>query len=452
MSTPLTRVTISAEERTAELLLPSDQPIGTLLPRLGEILDTPNDAGHTETSATRETVERRALNLLGGPAISERESLRQAGVMDGSWLMLTSVEEALPEPIVYDVADVVEEELPAAQGASESAARDLVVAALGAVGILIAFSLFVRWAPHLVPAAVVALSAACWTAGALLRWENSRRSPVLTVLPFVIVAWGLFLDPGDAQRSVWVLAGTVLLTQLSRELSRRSWRGAVAVLTVAVIMAAVWVLSILLTTSLSDAAAVSGSAAILVLGLVPRWAIGVAGLNALDDRRTREHKVRRPSVAAALSVAHRSLQGTMLWLGGSVALGAVVISTREVNSWWDIPLLAVWAVVILLRIRHFPLAIQRVTLGTSGAVVFYALAGALVAAFGQSWWMLVASILAGLVAVVVLAKGPAQAAPHIAAQGRIQGDRIEFVAATAIIPLVVGHFGLYAALLGTFQN
>ena len=108
--------------------------------------------------------------------------------------------------------------------------------------------------------------------------------------------------------------------------------------------------------------------------------------------------------------------------------------------------------MILLRIRHFPLAIQRVTLGTSGALVFYALAGALVAAFGQSWWMLVASILAGLVAVVVLAKGPAQAAPHIAAQGRIQGDRIEFVAATAIIPLVVGHFGLYAALLGTFQN
>lgn len=452
MSTPLTRVTVTAEGRSAELLLPSDQPIGTLIPRLGEILEQSSKSGADNRDSEPVAMGRRSLNLIGGPALSERTSLRQAGVLDGAWLMLTSVDEALPEPVVYDVADVIEEELPGVQRATEPEARDLMAGALGAVGLLLAFGLFNRWAPDLLDAAVVALSSICWIAGAAIPWEGTRRSHILTPLPLVFVVWGLCLQPHDVERTVWILAVAVVLTQVSREMSRRSWRSAVTVLVVAALMSAVWIVAIRLTPALPDAAAIAASAAILVLGLVPRWAISVAGLNTLDDRRSRSEKVRRPSVALALATAHRSLQGTFVWLGASVALGATILCSQEIDAWWDIPLLIVWGAVVLLRMRHFPLVQQRIILGASGAAVAYVLADAVTEASGQPWWLIAVAVLAVLLAATAFAVGSTRAAPHVVAQGRIIGDRLEFLAAVAIIPLVVGHFGAYASLVRTFQE
>jgi hypothetical protein len=65
------------------------------------------------------------------------------------------------------------------------------------------------------------------------------------------------------------------------------------------------------------------------------------------------------------------------------------------------------------------------------------------AAAGVGGGLIVASLLVILPAVLPLA-------PHMVARFRLLGDRVESVAVLAMIPLVIGAFGVYAALLQTF--
>lgn len=442
MTTSLTRVTVSADGRNAELLLPSDEPVSALLPRLTEVLRFSGSTG----------AGRVALNRLGGPALPDSASLREASVEDGSWLLLTATEEALPEPVVYDVADVVEEELPALQRAGTPEARDLMSSAFGSLALIAAFGLFAAWMPSAVPVAALAAAAACWIASAAVPWRAGLFSRVLSLVPLVIGAWALVVGPWNTEARIWIAAGTVLLTQLSREASRRSARSALAILAVAVFTGAAWVLTLQLTPRLGDAAAVAGSVSVLLLGFVPRWAIGLAGLNSLDDRRARAEEVTRLSVSTSLAAAHRTLQSSFVWIGASVALASVLLDDGGPSPAWHISLLGVWALVLLLRLRHFPLVLQRVVLGTAAGVVVASLFTALTAVLGNPVWT-AAGAGAFLLAALALLGGSAIRLPeHVQARRRMLADRAEFLIALAMIPIVIGGFGVYASLVSTFQK
>ena len=57
--------------------------------------------------------------------------------------------------------------------------------------------------------------------------------------------------------------------------------------------------------------------------------------------------------------------------------------------------------------------------------------------------LLLASLLVVLPAVLPMA-------PHVVARFRLLGDRAESLAALAMVPLVIGAFGVYEAMLQTF--
>lgn len=442
MATPLTRVTVSGGSKNVELLLPADQPVASLLPRVTDILGDPtlHESGSSRT----------VLNRMGGPALSERSTLRDEGVVDGSWLYLTSTEDALPEPVVFDVSDVVEDEMPHLPHER----RDGVLSgALGATALAIAFWVLLDWRHELLTPATIVAVAGSLVAAAALPSRQRGKSVALSVFALAAAGYYLWTSHLTGWRTLAVAAVVVGGVQVAHELSRRSYRGAGLVAGSGALVAAMWVLALRFATTEQAAGVCMGVLSLLLLGLAPRAALGLAGLNSLDDARSRGATVRRESVLTVLRTAHRLLGGTLLWLAGSVFVAAFVTARSPGTTWrWDLPLLALWGLVLLLRARHFPLASQRGVLTVAGIGVL-ALTGRAVATSTHTPIVEVAvcvALVAGALALFTASE--VKPAAHVAARARIIADRVESIAAIAMMPLLVGHFGVYSALARTFQG
>jgi hypothetical protein len=101
--------------------------------------------------------------------------------------------------------------------------------------------------------------------------------------------------------------------------------------------------------------------------------------------------------------------------------------------------------VTALRTRGFPIAAQQLALWSA------VLAGLVVGGFGRMGPEprdVVAGLAAVAIAILVLtlARPPA----HTRAALRQLGDVVETVAVVAMVPLLVGLFGIYSDLLGAF--
>lgn len=445
MATPLTRVTVSGGNKNVELLLPSDQPVASLLPRVTEILGDPSlhDSGGSRT----------VLNRLGGPALSDRSTLHDEGVVDGAWLYLTSTEDALPEPIVFDVSDVVEDEMPNLTHHTSERPTGTLSAALGAVALFVAYWLLIDWRQSvLAPATAAAVAGSLIVAAALPR---SQRAKSVALSAFALATTGYYLWHAHVTgwRGLAVLAIALAGIQVAHEMNRRAFRGAGVVAGCGALVAAMWIAGLRFSSSEQGAALCIGVLSLFLIGLAPRAALGLAGLNSLDDARSRGATVRRQSVLSVLRTAHRMLAGALIWLVGSVFVAAVVTVRPPLTTWrWDLPVLALLGLALLLRARHFPLAPQRAALALAGIGVLTVTGRALAAATDTPAITIAACAALALGALALFTASEVHAPAHVAARGRIIADRLESVAAIAIVPLLVGHFGVYSALARTFQG
>lgn len=445
MATPLTRVTVSGGNRNVELLLPADQPVASLLPRMTEILGDPSlhDAGGSRT----------VLNRLGGPALSERSTLHDEGVVDGAWLYLTSTEDALPEPIVFDVSDVVEDEMPHLTHATTDRPRGSFSARLGAVALFIALWVLVDWRHALLtPATAVAAAGALIIAAAL---PGAQRAKSVALSAFALAATGYYLWTAHLTpwRSLAVAALVMAGVQVAHEVNRRAFRGAGVVVGCGALVAGMWAAGLHSATTERAAALCIGVLSFFLIGLAPRAALALAGLNSLDDARSRGATVRRQSVLSVLRTAHRMLAGALLWLAGSVFVASIVTARAPLTTWkWDLPLLGLLGLALLLRARHFPLAPERAALALAGIGVLTVTGRALATSVDTPAIKVAACVALTVGALALLTAGEVHAPDHVAARGRIIADRVESVAAIAIVPLLVGHFGVYSALARTFQG
>lgn len=93
----LSRVTLVGERRRADIVLPSDTPIGQLLPDILQLLD--------DRAASRPLT--RQLITSDGSALPHDSTLASAGVSDGAVLRLVRTHAAPPAPVVHDVTDQV---------------------------------------------------------------------------------------------------------------------------------------------------------------------------------------------------------------------------------------------------------------------------------------------------------------------------------------------------------
>ncbi|GAA3827857.1 hypothetical protein GCM10022403_071330 [Streptomyces coacervatus] len=435
----MSRVTLVGERRRVDLVLPSQEPIGRLLPEVMRLLD--------DRVGTRP--QTRHLVAGDGSVLDPDATLESAAVADGAVLRLVRVEDAPSAPVVHDVTDEAADDLDMRAWRWRPAARR-VVAGGATVGWALAASFLARqaFAAQTVGAVLLVVAALAAAAGAAFGRAGLRGlAGTLVVTGGAVGVFGVW-SLGDAQgwSGAVRLAGVAGVTAVS--LLLLGWcsplgRGGVFGAAALVGSGLCWEVA-LAVQSAGRAGALLAVVSVVVLGLLPRFALMASGLSGLDDRRSGGASVSRYQVSTALAATHRGLTlATIVTAVSATVAGVLVVRTATV---WTVLLAMAVTLVLALRARAYPLVPEVVALLVAAAAVAVRLA----------WVWLERSGAAGpLAALVVLAIVPlavlvVQPPEHVRVRLRRFGDVLESVGVIALFPLVIGVFGVYGRLLGTF--
>ncbi|MEU6280438.1 type VII secretion integral membrane protein EccD [Streptomyces sp. NPDC047028] len=444
--TALSRITLVGERRRVDLVLPSREPVGLLLPEVMRLLDD-------RVSARPQA---RHLVTADGSVLEPDSTLESAGVPDGAVLRLVRLEDAPAAPVVHDVSDEAADDLDVRAWRWGAPTRRFVAAGAGAVWALAAgvmarqgFGAQAAGTGLLVGAAVAAV------AGALLgRTERKGLSAALVVVSAVVGvqgAWSFALAQGfsDGARLGAVLAVVVVALALLGWFSAVG-RGALVGAGVLGGAGVCWEVALALQSGgtgplgSARAGALLAVVSVVALGVLPRLALTASGLSGLDDRRSGGSSVSRFEVSAALAATHRGLVLATAVAAASAAV-AGVLAVRSMTVWTVLVAVAV-AGVLALRARAYPLVGEVVALLSGAVVVTLRLAWLWL---GRSGATAPVALLGALLVLSlgVLAVRPAE---HVRVRLRKAGDVLESVGVIALFPLVLGVFGVYGRLLGTF--
>ncbi|MFF3767819.1 type VII secretion integral membrane protein EccD [Streptomyces sp. NPDC001922] len=444
--TALSRVTLVGERRRIDLVLPSQEPVGRLLPDVLRLLD--------DRVPARPSL--RHLVTADGSVLAQDSTLESAGIPDGAVLRLVRVEDAPSAPVVHDVTDEVAEDLDVRPWRWSPAARR-VTAGAATVGWAVAAGFLARgeFAPASVAAALLVVAATAATAGALA--GRAGRRGVATALIATAGALGVVGTWTLADAHEWssglrlaAAAGSVVMTLLLLGWFSPLGRGGLVGAAAVAVTAGCWEIVAALQGGAGSAdeqarvGAVLAVVSVVALGLVPRLALMAAGLTGLDDRRSGGASVSRYRVGTALTATHRGLVlATLVAACSACAAGVLALRTPTV---WTVLVAVVVAVVVPLRARAFPLIAEVVALFLAGAGVGLGLIVVWLEHSGVHGPLAVLAALA-VVPLVVLAVQPAE---HVRVRLRRMGDVAESTGVIALFPLVIGVFGVYGRLLDTF--
>jgi type VII secretion integral membrane protein EccD len=429
----LTRVTLSGGRRRADLVLPSDEPLGLFVPELAAMVGP--GAGSAPGGYQ--------LTTLDGTVLDLGATLAQAGVSDGTLLRLDLVSEAPPAPILHDVADHVSDDADGLRGRWDAAALRWTATAVAVAGILVAALVVTPYAGAvgvLVTGVLAAAAGAATTPG-------SRAAGVAvllagTAVALVGVANTALAVPERIALGALVLAGAVGALGLVTGHSRAGLMGAGAL----ALQLGLWWGLPLAGLPAADTGAVLAVIGIGLLGLLPRLAVAASGLAGLDDRQTADEPVTRVAADAAVDAAHRGLALACVATAASTGLAGAVLAGA--GGGWAIALACLTAVAVLLRMRAYPLTMEVVALLAAALAIGYTLLRRWIAVDPQAWWAAALSALAvAVIGLVLLSVTPR---PHVRARARQLGDRLEGVVIVASVPVAVGVFGVYERLLQTF--
>jgi len=430
----LTRVTLVGPRRRADLVLPSDEPLGALLPEIVAMV------GMGPTGEPRSY----QLSMLGGRVLEPTANLRGAGVTDGAQVWVDPLTEAPPAAIVHDVSDEVSDDLGRRRGRWGDEPRRWAATATVAAAALLAALLA---GPHL-PVVALAVAGgvllAAGTAVAMLGTVAPGVAVLLagtTVLLTTVPAWTAS-GPGRAALVVLGVALTILALGLATANHRAGLFGAGAV----VVLLGAWTGSLGFGLPAERTAAVMGIVSVALLGLLPRLAMITSGLTKLDDRQTDELPVTRVAAHAAVDAAHRGLALACVATALSGALAGWLLA--RAGGGWTLALACLVGAALFLRLRAYPLTVEVVALVASGFVVATGLMTRWMQAEPDLWWAGVAVALAVVtLGVAILGYRPPA---YTRARARQLADRLEGIAVVALVPVAVGVFDVYARLLDTF--
>lgn len=180
------------------------------------------------------------------------------------------------------------------------------------------------------------------------------------------------------------------------------------------------------------------------LGMLPWMALSSSGLTDLDDKVGGGSRVSRGEALETVEGAFATMSWSVAALALLLALsGSIAIASADLWAWL---VAGCAAVATVLRARAFPLRRQVWALWGSTAVI--AVAGAFEGS-GQGVGGVVAAVGLAVAAIAAIAS-LVEPRPHQRARLRGLGNTVESLAAVALLPLIVGGFGLYAHLLGLF--
>jgi type VII secretion integral membrane protein EccD len=435
--TEFTRLTVIGSARKADLVVPNDEAVAGLMPRLMDLLDEPTGSVVRPLTLVRATGEQ----LDAALTIADQQ------VSDGELLRLVRSDDAPPPPEVADVTDVLGESLRDRAGLWSTFARQLTGAiAVGVLSCALAAQLPAGPVPLAVTVVVLSVMAAI-VGRVSLRWICVAGTAAgLGVAATAAWRFGSAFNLSQSLRLSAAILGLAVLGWICFGLgfgqglrSRPAWFGSlvgVPVSTLPLIMVA-------LGWSAAQAAAVTAALSVVVCGVLPRLALAASGLTGLDDQVVEGHPRRRDEVWLTVNDAYRLLS----WITFAVALPIALTATWLLasNGLWAVGVGLVVIMVSALRTRAFPLTVQQM------ALWFAVLAGLLGGLLGQPRLddLQVAAILAGLTVLVVIMV-LARPAAHQRAFLRRIGNAIEALSVIALIPLLLGMFGIFSDLLEAF--
>jgi type VII secretion integral membrane protein EccD len=442
--TQLSRITLIGERRRADLVLPSDTPIGQLLPDILRLLD--------DRVASRPTT--RQLVTSDGSVLPNDATLASAEVADGAVLQLVRAHAAPPAPVVHDVTDQVADDLDLRAWRWRPAARR-VSAGVATVAFAVAAAVLARreFALESVATALAVTTVLFLLSGAVVARIGERNLGLATALLFASGGLGLLAAwtaadahdwPGEARLAgvVGALVLSLVLLAYFSPLGRGGLIGAGA----AVAVAAVWEGVAAVQDRPDRLGAVMAVFSVVLLGLLPRLALMASGLTGLDDRRSSGVSVSRHQVSNALAATHRGLALATVVAAASAAAGGWLLTTAGKPTWWTVTLASLTAVVLLSRARAFPLVAEVVALfGAAGVLVVRLVV--LWLDHGGGAGALAVLGAAALLPLLVLATEPPE---HMRVRLRRLADLVESLGVIALFPLAVGVFGIYGQLLDRF--
>jgi hypothetical protein len=441
--TDFTRVTVVGATRRATLVVPSDETLGSLIPRLVELLDEPVAPVARPLTLLRVT----------GEQLDTTATAADQGLADGEVLRLLRLDEAPPPPEVSDVTDVVSDSLDTRSGLWGATPR-LLVGGVGIGALVLAAGLTALDVPGAGPAPLITW-AACSVLGLGLGLAGAHRvawallaAALGAALPAALAVEALVPTSASGASGPWSVAAptavavwTALL--LVGGLGRRSAPAALG--------SAVGLLGALLATVLdltpmtgAEASGVLAAVAVVVVGLVPWYAMSLSGLTGLDDQVITGRLARREVVLTTVDRAYRTL--TWATFGVATTLAVALLGLADTANPWARWLGVSVVVVTALRTRAFPLAAQVGALW--GAVVPAVLVGVGAQLGGQDAGT--APLALGALAVVVALLVLVRPARHQRASLRRAGNVLETLGVVALVPLLIGSFDVYAQLLGSF--
>jgi ESX secretion system protein EccD len=425
--TEFTRLTVIGSARKADLVVPNDEAVAGLMPRLMDLLDEPPGSVVRPLTLVRTTGEQLDVAL----------TIADQRVSDGELLRLVRSDDAPPPPEVADVTDVLGESLRDRAGLWSRFTRELTGSvAIGVLSCALAAQLSVVLS---LMYAIVGRASLRWicvagTAAGLGVAANAARqfsSSLNLAQPLQLAATAMGLAVLG-----WLCLGLGFGQGLR---SRAAWFGSL----VGVPVSALPLIMVALGSPVVEAAAVTAAVSVVVCGMLPRLALAAAGLTGLDDQVVEGHPRRRDEVSMTVNEAYRLLSWVTFAVAVPIAVtGATLLASDDL---WAVGVGLVVIIVSALRTRAFPLAVQQMALWTA------VLAGLLGGLLGQPrlGGPMVAAILAG-VSVLVLIMVLARPAPHQRAFLRRMGNVIEALSVIALIPLLLGMFGIFSDLLGAF--
>ncbi|MFF4583890.1 type VII secretion integral membrane protein EccD [Streptomyces sp. NPDC001388] len=442
--TQLSRITLIGERRRADLVLPSDTPIGQLLPDILRLLD--------DRVATRPTT--RQLVTSDGSVLPNDATLSSAEVADGAVLQLVRAHAAPPAPVVHDVTDQVADDLDLRSWRWRPAARR-VSAGVATVVFAVAAAVLARreFALESVTTALAVATVAFLLAGAVVAKIGEGNLGLATALLFASGGLGLLTawtaadayDWSGEARLAGVVAASVLTLVLLAYFSPLG-RGGLIGAGAAVAMAAVWEAVAAVQDRPDRLGAVMTVFSVVLLGLLPRLALMASGLTGLDDRRSSGVSVSRHQVSNALAATHRGLALATVVTAASAAAGGWLLTTADTPTAWTVTLASLTAVVLLSRARAFPLVAEVVALFAAAAVLVVRLAVLWLDHAGGAG----ALALLGAAAVLPLLVLAIEPPEHVRIRLRRLADLIESFGVIGLFPLAVGVFGIYGQLLDKF--
>ncbi|MGP4109553.1 type VII secretion integral membrane protein EccD [Streptomyces sp. 4N509B] len=462
----LSRVTLVGEHRRVDLVVPADEPVGALLPDVLRLLDDrPRPAGGPLA---------RRLVTADGAVLPQDATLAAVGVEDGAVLRLVRQEETPAAPVVHDVADAAAEDVEqrAWRWRDERVrawATGAATLTLGLVAAVLARDWYGTdavgpWLVAVALAAAVAGVAATRLGGGQTRGEAGAVLLLLAGALGAFGAWALTdggaggATGGGADGAVRLAAvggvgvGLLVLLGVFTALGRSAYVGA----GIGLVLLGGWVAALALTDR-QDAAlggVVLGTASVLALGLLPRYALMTAGLTRLDDERAGGASVSRHRVDVALAAAHRGLALATVTVAASAAMGGWLALGEPGRpggdggpTGWTVWVTVLLAVVLLSRARACPLAVEVAALLAAGAVLVVRLVVVWAEETGEPAGPLV---VACAVAAVPLVLNVVRPADHVRVRLRRIVNLAEAVAVVVLVPVAIGAFGVYGRLLDTF--